>query len=138
MWKCPECGRVFDKTGQSHSCRRVELDQHFKNKEAARRIFDGLVDAVRKEIGECEVVSIPCCVHLYGHYDFLAALPKRDRLEIRFALNRALANPRVKQTAGLSKTSFMNCIDLHALEEIDGDLVGWLREAYHLKDKPAN
>jgi hypothetical protein len=136
MWKCPKCDRVFDRNGQSHSCHRVTLDQHFKNKEVARGIFEGLTDAIDREVGKCEVVPIPCCVHLFGQYDFLAALPKKDKLEIRFALDRALTDPRVSQAVRLSRTSFKNCLDLHSVQDIDKELVDWLRESYHLKGEP--
>ena len=71
--------------------------------------------------------------NLYGRYDFLAVLPKKDRLEIRFALSRILDTPRLKQSVPVSATKHKNCIDLHTKEEVDGELMGWVKEAYTLK-----
>ncbi|HHT9138993.1 MAG TPA: hypothetical protein ACFYEK_17335, partial [Candidatus Wunengus sp. YC60] len=86
MWTCPKCGRIFEKTEQPHSCHSIPLAQHFKHKEKAKELFDHLVQRVTHTIGPCKTISLPCCVHLFGIYDFLAALPKTDKLEIRIAL----------------------------------------------------
>ncbi len=102
MWTCPKCERIFEKTGQMHSCRKISLEEHFKNKEKAKEIFDYLFETVNQEIGKCKIISLPGCIHLFGNYDFLAALPKKDSLEIRFSLNRKLENPRVIQAVLVS------------------------------------
>ncbi len=133
MWQCPNCNRIFQRKEQPHSCKRVSIEEHFYNKELAKDLFDKLFETVEKEIGECEIISLPCCVHLFGKYDFLAALPKKDRLEIRFALNRVLGSPRLAQAAPLSQNSYKNCIDLKTTEDIDEELISWIKESYFLK-----
>jgi hypothetical protein len=133
MWTCPKCERVFENTKQMHSCNKTPLDEHFKNKKRAKELFDHLVEQVNKNVGKCRIVSIPCCVHLYGQYDFLAALPKKEKLEIRFALNRALRSPRIKQSVPMSIKVFKNCMDVSTKEEIDEELIKWLNESYFLK-----
>jgi hypothetical protein len=134
MWTCPECGRIFSKTAQPHSCRKIALEEHFKNKEKAKELFNVLVKEIDSKIGKCRIISIPCCIHLFGNNDFLAALPKKDRLEIRFSLNRKLDSPRLKIAVPVSSKTYKNCLDLTAIKEIDGELIRWLGEAYHLKD----
>jgi hypothetical protein len=138
MWTCPKCGRIFTKAGQPHSCKKIPLEKHFENKEKAKELFDFLVEQINRKIGECKIISIPCCVHLFGKYDFLAALPKKDRLEIRFALDRKLDSPRLKQSVPMSAKIFKNCINLGSVKEINEELIKWLSEAYHLKDKGYN
>jgi len=78
MWTCPKCGRVFQKAKQPHSCSKFPLEQHFKNKDAAKEIFDHLVEEINNKIGTVRIISLPCCIHLFGKFDFLAALPKRQ------------------------------------------------------------
>jgi hypothetical protein len=134
MWTCPECGRIFKNTNQPHSCQRVPLEKHFDGRDLAKGLFDDLLEQMRAGIGACQVISIPCCVHIFGSYDFVAALPKKDRLEVRFALNRTLDNPRIHHSVPMSATIFKNCLDLRVPAEIDAELLGWLRESYHLKD----
>ena len=133
MWICSKCGRQFKKAKQPHTCRKVSLEKHFKNKEKAKRMFDYLVGQINNNIGKCKIVSIPCCIHLFGNYDFLAALPKKDGLEIRFALNRRLDSPRLKQCVKMSSKVFKNCFYLNSKKEIDNEFIGWLKESYNLK-----
>lgn len=111
------------------------LGEHFHNKEKARELFEELTKQIEAKIGKCQIVSIPCCIHLFGKYDFLAALPKKDRLEIRFALDRKLDSPRLIQGVWMSKYIYKNCVEVKAVGEIEAELLGWISEAYHLKDK---
>jgi hypothetical protein len=134
MWTCPKCKRVFDKANQPHSCKKVPPEKHFDNKEKSKELFNYLVEQIDTKIGKCKMVSLPCCIHLFGKYDFLAALPKKDRLEIRFELERKLASPRLKVAVPTSAKYYKNCIDITAIDDINEELLGWLTTAYHLKD----
>ena len=134
MWTCSKCGRIFEKNDQPHSCQKVPLSEHFKNKEKAKELFDYLVEQINNKVGKTQTISLPCCIHLFGKYDFLAALPKKDKLEIRFGLNRKLESPRLAQSVPVSSKAFKNCIYVKSVGEIDRELLGWLDEAYHLKD----
>lgn len=133
MWTCTKCERIFEKAKQPHSCHRIPLKEHFKNKEKAEKLFNYLVERVNN-IGKVKIISIPCCVHLFGKYDFLAALPKKDSLEIRFVLNRELGSPRLKQSVPMSTNVFKNCFEITSEKEVDNEFIGWLEESYHLKD----
>jgi hypothetical protein len=133
MWRCSKCDRVFEHTGQMHSCHKVPLAEHFKNKELAEKLFDHLVGQIEEKVGKSQIISLPCCVHLFGKYDFLAALPKRDGLEIRFTLDRKLDTPRLKISVPVSAKAVKNCFDIKTKEEIDMEMLKWLDESYHLK-----
>ena len=135
MWTCPKCDRIFEKVKQSHSCRKISISQHFKNKDLARELFNFLVNQIEYKIGPCRIISLPCCIHLYGNYDFLAALPHKDKLEIRFAVQSKLDSPRLVQSVPVSIKYIKNYIDIKENEEINTELIGWLNQAYHLKDK---
>jgi hypothetical protein len=133
MWTCPKCGRIFEKEKQVHSCKKVPLDQHFKNKDYANELFDCLVDLTNTKVGKCRIISLPCCIHLFGKYDFLAALPKRKGIEIRFALDRIIESPRLKQSVPLSNRSYKNCFDIQSIKDFDSEFIGWLKESYNLR-----
>lgn len=134
MWTCSKCNRVFEKSNQSHSCQRVTIESHFAHKEIARALFDFLFGEIEAKIGKCKIVPLPCCIHLYGSYDFLAVLPKKSKIEIRFALDRVIDSHRLKNCVPLSKKLIKNCVDISSKQEIDDQLVGWIGEAYFLKD----
>lgn len=130
-WQCPRCNRTFRRTKQPHSCKTVSLESHLRHGEL-RSLFEHLLDEVNRKVGKCEVLSLPCCIHLVGKYDFLAVLAKKERLEIRFVLERELANSRVKRSARISRTLYKHVVDVHADDDIDEELLSWVREAYHL------
>lgn len=132
MWTCQKCSRTFGKENQPHSCQKLSLEQHFANKYQAKELFDYLVELINKEIGQSQTISLPCCVHLFGSYDFLAALPKKDKLEVRFALNKKLSQAKI--CVPLSAKTYKNCFDINSKEQFDDEFVGWLKESYHLKD----
>ena len=134
MWTCPKCSRIFRTTNQPHSCRKVPVEKHFGGKVKAKKLFDALVKQINTTIGPCQIIFIPCCIHLFGKYDFLAALPKQDRLEIRIALNIKVSSPRLRTSVPLSAQVYKNCFDLFSPSEIDAEFMGWLKESYHLKD----
>ena len=133
MWICPKCKRQFKKTKQPHSCRKVPVPEHFKNKEKAKKIFDYLVDRINNNVGKCKVISLPRCVHLFSNYDFLAVFPKKEILEIRFILNRKLDSPRLKQSVKMSSKVFKNVFYFNSEKEIDDEFIGWLKESYNLR-----
>jgi hypothetical protein len=130
MWKCPKCGRLFAKEGQSHSCAVVPVADHFKHKDAAQALFDYLLARLNQEVGQSQVISLPCCIHLFGTYDWLAILPKKDGLEIRFGLPRALKSPKLIQVVKTSTHAYKNCLKLKSEADLDGEMIGWLTEAF--------
>lgn len=133
MWTCPKCKRIFKKAKQPHSCKKVPLLTHFAGKEKAKEIFDYLVEQINNHIGKSRIISIPCCIHLFGKYDFLAALPKKDGLEIRFALGRKLISPRLKTCVPMSAKVFKNCFAISSKEQLDDKFLNWLKQSYNLK-----
>jgi hypothetical protein len=133
MWTCPICKRTFAKAKQPHSCRKIPINEHFKNKPKAKQLFDFLVTQIHDNVGECKIVSLPCCIHLYGKYDFLTALPKKDKLEIRFALGRKLDSPTLIQFVPVSAMMYKNCFAVRSEKEIDKQFIGWIKESYQLK-----
>lgn len=134
MWTCPKCNRIFERTKQQHSCHKIPLEQHFKNKELARELFDFLVKQINSKIGKVKIISIPCCIHLFGKYDFIAALPKKDKLEIRFVLDKKLKDSRLMQSVSMSSKIYKNCINIAKKQEINYELLNWLKESYNLKN----
>lgn len=134
MWTCPTCNRQFVRTKQQHSCKHVSIESHFSNKNHAKTLFDHLQTSIKQAIGPYTVLSLPCCIHLSGPYDFLAVLPKKDRIEIRFILHREISSPKRKTSVMVSNTTIKHCIDVQSVQDIDTELLGWLTEAYHLFD----
>ncbi len=131
MWECDKCHRVFKNKNQPHSCKSIPLAQHFKNKEKAKKIYDQLLAETNEKIGKVKEISLPCCIHFFGKYDFLAALPKKDSLEVRIALDRILKNPRLKVAVPVSAKMYKNCFEINSEKDLDSEFMGWVKESYN-------
>jgi hypothetical protein len=94
-----------------------------------RGLFDALVAAIEATVGPCQLVSLPCCIHLAAADDFLAVLPRRDRLEIRFTLHRRIDEPRIAASSQTSRTAFKHSVLIAQVDDLDTELLGWLAEA---------
>lgn len=132
-WTCPKCSRIFLKRKQKHSCKSYPIENHFKNKDHAKELYDHLHKTAEKKVGKCKEISLQCCVHWFGNYDFIALLPKKDKLEVRFALDRALKKKRIFAAVPLSKSSWKNCLFLTTKDDVDDELIEWIKESYERK-----
>ena len=132
-WTCKKCGRIFLKKNQMHSCKSYPIDLHFKNKDRAKKLYAQLLKITEKKVGKCKEVSLPCCIHWFGTYDFIALLPKKDKLEIRFALDEKIKSKRIFSTVPLSKNNYKNCLYVEKKEDIDKELIGWIKRSYNFK-----
>jgi hypothetical protein len=112
LWRCPTCGRTFRRSGQTHSCRVVPLDEHFRDQPEARVLFDRLVAEVAATVGPCEVSPLRCCVHLSTGVDFLALLPKHDRVEVRFTLRDEVDAPRILHSTQISASAVKHSLEV--------------------------
>jgi hypothetical protein len=132
-WKCPKCNRIFQRKNQMHSCKSFPIEKHFENKDPAKEVYKYLFKVVNKKVGKCKEISLPCCIHWFGNYDFIALLPKKDKLEVRFALNRKINSPRVFNNFPPSSKYYMICLYIQSKDEVDEELLKWLKESYTLK-----
>lgn len=134
MWICSKCKRTFKRTNQQHSCKTIPLEQHFKNKPLAKELFNYLTKEIDNKIGSFEIISLPCCIHLFGNYDFLAVLPYKDRLEIRFASEEKITSSKVIQSVNLSQKTIKYCVNIKNTQDVDYQLLQWLKISYNLKN----
>lgn len=130
MWTCSKCSRTFRSKSQPHSCSSIPIEEHFQNKAKAKEIFEYLLSQINRQIGQSRIISLPCCIHLFGTHDYLAALPKKDKLEIRFTLNRKIDSPKLIQCVPISADKFKNCLDLTSLADVNIELLTLINESY--------
>ena len=134
-WTCPKCKRIFQKKNQMHSCKVFPIKKHFKNKDLAKEVYKYLFNVINKKVGKCKEISLPCCIHWFGNYDFIALLPKKDKLEVRFSLNRKVKSPRIFNDFPLFSKNYKICLYIQNKKEVDVELLKWLKESYGLKSE---
>jgi hypothetical protein len=129
QWTCPKCKRKFAKINQSHSCRVYPLSNHFKGKESSKELYDELIKKM-KSIGKFRVDSVQCCIHLVKEFAFLGVYIMKDKIRVSFYLNRKIESKRIFKSAQISKKRFSYLININSKEEIDKELINWIKESY--------
>lgn len=117
-----------------HSCTEFPLDQHFKNKQLARSLFDQYISAIESTIGKVKIESLPCCIHLVSDYTFGAAWARKDGLRIEFKVNDNISSDRFVNKSQSSSDSYRYFVDIKNANEIDAELLEWTKQAYSLEE----
>lgn len=138
LWKCPECGRQFERQGQRHSCKTVPLDFHFDRKKKEKLLYTRLIDVLQKEVGPFDVEVLRCCIHLVHPSTFAAVRIMRNKIRIDFTMPYKVSHPRLIFSAQVSAHRYLYYVDVADPGEMDGELMDWISEAYHReKEQPA-
>jgi len=137
-WKCPKCGRAFERKDQPHSCAIYPLEKHFKNKEEiAKPLYDALVGSIKKNVGPFKVESLPCCIHLVKEpaCTFAAVFALKDKIRIHFKSCHKIASIRIGKFSQMSANQYLNSIDIASKNQMDSELMRWIGDAYRIGRK---
>jgi Domain of unknown function (DUF5655) len=138
LWTCPKCKRKFERKGQSHSCRPYPLAQHFENKPVGKLLYQKLKQAIKGELGNFKVESLECCIHFVSTFTFAAVKILKDKIRVDFSLSRKIKSNRITYFTPMSAHRFLYCIDVITEEDIDQELMDWIKEALDKKREKHN
>lgn len=133
LWKCHQCGREFERQGQSHSCKLLPLAQHFENKPQGKLLYEKFKSAIKQQIGSFKIESSECCIHFVSTFTFATAKIFKDKIETHFGLYRKIKSKRMNQCIQLSANRYLYYVTITAPDEIDDTLMEWIAEAEHKK-----
>ena len=135
LWKCPKCGRPFANRNQSHACARYTLRQHLAGKSAQSvALFRAFVELVRR-CGPVRVVPEKTRIAFQVRMSFAAVSLRRDRLVGHVVLARHLKNPRFTKVEHISPRNHVHSFCFYSREELDQEVLSWLREAYKVGEQ---
>jgi hypothetical protein len=137
LWKCPTCGREFERQGQTHSCKPFPIEQHFEGKPQGKILYTKLKQAIKSKIGTFKTESLECCIHLVSSYTFAAVKIFQAKIQLEFSLSHKIKSPRIKKSLQLSARRYLYYIDVLEPDDIDRELVDWLHEAHDMKNAKA-
>ena len=130
FWKCSECNRKFAHKNQWHSCLKVSVDKHFEDKPVEiKQAFDKLIDEVRK-FGPVRVDPVKTAINLTGVSHFAMIYPQKNALKMDFSLKREVKSERLEEFASVVSGRHMYYVRIQKKEDVDKELLGWLKEAY--------
>ena len=118
-WNCPECGKEFRNTNQWHSCARVGVDDHFRNRPAARAVFDKLMSELN-EIGAFTLDPVKTAIQVRTTSTFLSIKPKKHHLDIEFSLPRVVDEFPIYKSFQISKNRVLHMAIIEEPADVDG------------------
>lgn len=134
-WTCSNCKKEFRNKNQVHSCARVKLEDHLKNKSPqVIAIFDKLIREMNK-FGEITLNPVKTSVQMRSGATFLSIKPKKDYLEIEFQLGEEVDKLPVYKNIRISKNRVLHFAILKSPQEVNTQLISWLKKSYELINK---
>lgn len=133
LWKCPKCGRQFERKNQSHSCKNFPLEQHFYRKEKGKMLYEKFRMAVKNQLGSFKIESLECCIHFVSTFTFAAIKIFKEKIQVDFSLDHKIESKQIKKYTQMSANRHLYYINIISEDEIDGELMKWIQEAYNKK-----
>ena len=85
-------------------------------------------------MGAFDVEPNATSLHIVRGRAFLGVHPRKDALLLNIVLDRPLDGPRVAKCEQVSKNRYHNEVRVASPQDIDRELVTWVKEAYRLTE----
>ncbi len=132
LWKCRRCGRLFANRNQFHFCTRITVREYLKGKSPfALSLYRKFVKQVR-QCGPVILVPNKTRIGFQVRMAFADVMLRRNWLDAYVILARRLENPRFTKIETLSPRNHIHYFRIHSPEEMDAEMLAWLREAYRV------
>ncbi|MFP3907816.1 MAG: DUF5655 domain-containing protein [Acidimicrobiales bacterium] len=132
-WTCPECGRLFGRTRQSHDCAPgLSIDEYFATGPAHERpVFDAVMAALT-EVGPVHADIVAVGIFLKNPNKFAELRPMHRWVAVSFALERRARHRTITRKVIEYHGRFWHVANVARPDDLDDDLCDMLREAYDL------
>jgi hypothetical protein len=111
------------------------LEHHFRGKSAEiRELFDSFVTIVRS-IGAVRILPEKTRIAFQVRMSFAQVTPRQRWLDGHVVLARRLEHPRFRKVETFSPRNHMHVFRLTSQSDLDGQLRGWLEEAYRVGEQ---
>jgi predicted DNA-binding protein (MmcQ/YjbR family) len=132
LWTCPRCGRRFVSRNIWHACGDYSVEGFLEGKGSrARQLFDRFEELIAA-CGPYEVAPAKTRVAFMGRVRFAGVQSVSDRgMTIAFALTSPLRHPRIRKVERIVPGWYGHWMRVTSPEELDDQVLGWLRESYH-------
>ncbi len=132
LWKCPDCGRQFANTNQSHFCSNVSLDAHFAGKPPeTRELYAAFLAAVRSH-GPVSVLPEKTRIAFQVRMSFAALMTRRGYLRGHLVLAERHEMPCFVKIETISRRNHVHSFELRDAAQITGDFGELIGAAYRV------
>lgn len=106
---------------------------HLEGKEPlVTQIYERLISKLQK-FGPIKIEPKKTSIHLSNRFGFAGVYTRKDYINLEVHLNYKLTGKRVSKAEQASANRFHHTIRLTSPDDIDGELLNWLKQAYDLK-----
>ena len=113
----------------------TDLESHFVNKQ--QQVIDTFVK-IKNEVLKLEGVrinSVKNAILFQAKSNFLAVKPKKTHLDIEFVLDEKVDEFPIYKTFQAIKSKCAHFVRLESQEEVDEQLILWLKKAYRISSE---
>ena len=131
-WICPECGRLFGRSGQSHDCAPgLTLEEYFETGPSHERpIFDVIMAHV-ESLGPVHADIVSVGVFLKNPRKFAELRPKDNWVAVSFSLRRRATHPAITRKVVEYGNRYWHVANVREPAAVDDGLKALLAEAYN-------
>lgn len=109
---------------------RISVENHFKGKDPQlKAAYDRLIAALH-EFGEVNEVAKKTSILLEKKMEFAGVHPGKGFFNLEFRTIHPLESPRIIKSEQLSERRFEHRIKIVQPDDIDDQLLKWLKDAY--------
>lgn len=132
-WICPECGRLFARSGQSHDCAPgLSLEEYFSTGPVHERpVFDAVLAHVQT-LGPVHADVVSVGIFLKNPRKFAELRPMRRWVAVSFSLRRRAQHPTITRQVVEYGNRFWHVANVADVSDLDDALFDLLTEAYRV------
>lgn len=108
------------------------INRLFEGKPAAlRATYDRLISEL-KQFGVLKESAKQTAIHLEKRSGFAVVHPRKDHFILEFRTDYEIDDPRILHMEKISAQRFEHSVKLEQENDVDGQLISWLMDAYEL------
>jgi len=110
----------------------ADIEMHFRNKpEALRATYEKLLK-VTKAFGPYDINVVQSAIFLKTKSTYVEVKTRKTHLIVAFFLGREVTEFPMSRAVRMSKTKVAHELHLENPDDIDEQVIGWLKESYEL------
>lgn len=134
-WICPQCGRLFARTKQSHECAlAMTIEEYFSTGPPHERpVYDAVVEYLRT-LGPIHIEPVSVGVFIKKGGSFVELRPMTKWVALSFCLPRRLGHTQIARKPIEAGRRWFHVVNLRGPDDLTDDVKSWLAEAYAAAD----
>jgi len=135
MWQCPKCKRNFKTKNQWHSCVNISIDELFHNKPQKIKLIYAHLYQKCSSFCDLSTDTTKSCIYFISKHRYLVIKPQKDSLVLEFVLDRKEDIFPVIKIYDIGKGRFVHRIKLDHPDDINSQIIHWIKDAYLFSNK---